>query len=157
MADGVLIFGARASVAVLALALAVLPVAGCGPEPKVEEDFPESRPWFSVESVEFDDGGVVTVEGSLLGEARESLSGEEGSREPYPEHVAYGFWPDPTQVGPGDVVDVDERGGFEFTHDFSRPGGLQAGWHVLQFDKAGWGTQILWLNLEKEEWTEAEP
>jgi len=149
------------------LLLAVCLVSACAPEPVVQEEFPEPNEWFSVESVEFDDSGVVTVKGEMLAEVADGVPDvldsqdepmiEQGDPGLFPEHIAYGFWPDPDEVGAGEAVEVATDGSFIFEYDLSRPEGIRKGWHVLQFDKENWGSQMVWVNVAAREWSETSP
>ncbi len=149
----------------IAVVLLVL-LTACAEEPVVQEQFPEPHPWFSVDSVVIEDSGMVTVEGTVLSDASAPASASETEAEDatwaadpgeFPEHIAYGFWPDPDEVGAGEAVEVADDGTFVFTYDFSRPEGIRKGWHVLQFDKADWGSQMIWVNVATGEWSETAP
>ena len=141
------------------LVLSGVLLAACEAEPIVDEDLPDSRPWFSVEAVRFLDGGLVVVEGQVLDAilASGEWRSDAASTSPFPDHIAYGLWPNPTEVGAAETVDVNAAGEFVLTHDFGRGVEVREGWHVLQFDKADWGSQVLWLNIERKEWREARP
>lgn len=149
---------------VMLLILGACLASACTPEPVVQEEFPEPAAWFAVEDVEFSNLGTVTVRGQMLAEAAGKEPGSDvgtatGQSNPgeFPTHIAYGFWPDPDEVGMGEAVDVGPDGSFVFEYDLSRPDGIHRGWHVLQFDKEGWGSQMIWINVATQEWMDSPP